>query len=324
VGTLPCVPALRRPPPCVMIRGMDDGERLEQWARGRGWRAAAGPASVLAEVEREIASRRRAHELDDGLAGQFLGWTEREDAGRAPGAATVIAVAVPSPVRALRFTLPDRSFTALIPPTYMDYARLGKTVAAALSGLFPRAADSLHEVGHACKALAVRLGLAAYGVNNVAYVPGIGSGAWLGAFTTAAPLEHPADGRRNAGPMLDECGSCGRCRDACPTGAIPVDRFLIKAERCVTRFNEAPGAWPAWMPAGAHNCIVGCLRCQEICPVNEGLLRTEDTGVAFTLGETEALLGGAVPSSVVEKLRGIDLADYAPVMGRNLAALLGR
>jgi epoxyqueuosine reductase len=299
-------------------------QRLQEWASRKGYRAATGPGTLLVEAEHGIISRAAAKEIDTGFVNWCLRWVNEAGTRNAP--ATVIVVAVPCPAHTLRFTLPDRLFTARIPPTYFQYSTWEESLRKEIIGLCPELKDDLHAIPHARKALAVRMGLVAYGANNITYCPGMGSFHRMGAFTTSVEMESRVDGGRAPGEVLEECASCGRCRDACPTGAISHERFLLKAERCLTLYNESPGPWPAWIPARAHNCLVGCIACQEICPCNEGLLRTEDSGVIFTREETDALLAGgeaALPPSIKDKLESIGMAEYAGAIGRNLAALIG-
>jgi len=156
-------------------------------------------------------------------------------------------------------------------------------------------------------------------------VPGFGSFVQLCAFTTDAALP---DSRPAASPeLMPECESCGACVGACPTGAIDANRVLLRAERCLTFRNENPGDWPAWLDPNAHHCLLGCLRCQEICPVN-ARLPVEPTGLSFSAEETRALVEGAeandahTENGVRLKLAWLGQPYAEPVLGRNLAALM--
>jgi epoxyqueuosine reductase len=164
-------------------------------------------------------------------------------------------------------------------------------------------------VGLARKALAARLGLTAYDLNNITYSAELGSYIWIVAFAAAARLGPWGDPKPHRPEMLAECESCGRCRDACPTGAIPHDRFLLRAERCLTCGTKLPGPLPAWFPSDAHNCLIGCMVCQEVCPYNQGLLKTRDSGVIFDKAETSALIAGN--NEMTPALGGRNLATLA-------------
>jgi hypothetical protein len=115
-------------------------------------------------------------------------------------------------------------------------------------------------------------------------------------------------------------------KDACPSRAIDSDRFLIHAERCITFHNERPGAFPGWLNASWHNSLVGCMVCQNNCPVNRKLMNRSEDGPIFFEEETAALLQGVsrakMPPAVIDKVVGLDIFEYVDVLGRNLRALL--
>jgi epoxyqueuosine reductase len=112
---------------------------------------------------------------------------------------------------------------------------------------------------------------------------------------------------------------------ACPTGAISADRFLLKAERCLTFHNERRGAFPEWLKPSWHNCLVGCLYCQEACPVNKNGPKSLKEGPVFSEEETDFILQNVplkeMPQTAVKKLEQLDVTEYLPVLGRNLRAL---
>jgi epoxyqueuosine reductase len=108
---------------------------------------------------------------------------------------------------------------------------------------------------------AVRAGLGWYGKNANVLLPGRGSAFVLGSVTTDAPLEPSGP------PVADGCGSCRRCLDACPTGAI-VAPGVVDARRCLAWLVQAPGDFPEEQRAALGDRIYGCDDCQEVCPVN--------------------------------------------------------
>jgi epoxyqueuosine reductase len=304
---------------------------LREWAARNGYRVAVGPGSLLDDVQEEIRRRGAEGDLDSGFVGKWLGWAAEPVVGAdETPVQSVIGVVVPCVVTVVRFTLPDRVLPAVVPPTYCEDLRLGEEIHEQLLTLLPELRGDLAPVDRGRKAIAARLGLTAYGVNNVTYSPGLGSFIWIGAYATSARI--PASPRQltSTESTLSDCESCGRCRDACPTGAITRERFLLKAERCLTCWNEHSDSIPAWIPKDAHKSLVGCMVCQETCPQNEGLLSEKDSGVVFDGEETRALLdgGGAAGSpvgeSIIRKLTALGLAGYRPVIGRNLALLAGQ
>jgi epoxyqueuosine reductase len=171
------------------------------------------------------------------------------------------------------------------------------------------------------KTLAVASGLARYGRNNISYVPGMGTCHALAAYWT----DHPCEDSFGELAFLDRCADCGVCRGRCPTGAIRADHVVIDAGRCVTLYNEVEGAFPDWIPPGAHNALVGCLRCQEACPQNLAEAPPPVRADDVTEDETRMLLSGtpepALLASVKTKLHDAVDADSYATISRNLRAL---
>lgn len=211
---------------------------------------------------------------------------------------------------------------AVLPPTYVGYGQTTTMLQQELSKLLPENAV-LKPLVIPLKLLAARLGLVRYGRNNLAYAPGMGSYLQLVGFWTDTLLE-PLVKAKPAAENLPECDSCRRCLKACPNGAITAERFLIRAERCLTRFNEYPGPWPEWLNASVHHCLLGCLACQEACPINSGRLCMEPAPVSFSREETAVILADRADESepVKAKLALLGLDGYETVIGRNLKALI--
>lgn len=67
----------------------------------------------------------------------------------------------------------------------------------------------------------------------------------------------------------DYCGSCKRCIEACPTGAI-LDNKIVDGSRCISYFTiELKDALiPSEMKDTMDGWMFGCDVCQDVCPWN--------------------------------------------------------
>lgn len=102
-------------------------------------------------------------------------------------------------------------------------------------------------------------GLGWYGKNANLLLPGAGSWFVLGCVVTTAPLPI------NEQPVADGCGTCRRCLDACPTGAI-VAPGVIDGARCLAWVLQKPGIVPVELRAAVGDRLYGCDECQDACP----------------------------------------------------------
>jgi len=111
------------------------------------------------------------------------------------------------------------------------------------------------------KAWAERACLGWIGRNGCLITPRFGSWVFLAELIVDIELESDLP------PMPNRCGTCTRCVDACPTGALQKNGPL-RATRCISYltiehksdFDTETRPWNDW--------IFGCDICQEVCPWN--------------------------------------------------------
>ena len=107
--------------------------------------------------------------------------------------------------------------------------------------------------------VAYRAGIGWFGKNANILLPGAGSWFVLGCVITTAPLPIAQ------APIADGCGSCNRCIDACPTGAI-IAPGVVDAGRCLAWVIQKPGVMDRRWRAAIGDRIYGCDDCQTVCP----------------------------------------------------------
>ena len=112
------------------------------------------------------------------------------------------------------------------------------------------------------KAFAQRAGIGWIGKHSNVITREYGSWLFLGEVLTNLELEPDH-------PHTEHCGTCTRCIDACPTGAI-AQPFVVDANRCIayhTIENKAAEI-PEAIAASLQNWVAGCDICQDVCPWN--------------------------------------------------------
>ena len=111
------------------------------------------------------------------------------------------------------------------------------------------------------KPVAAAAGIGWQGKSTILVEPQRGTWSFLANIVTT--LELPPD---RAG--VDRCGSCTRCLDSCPTGAITAP-YQLDARRCISYLTiEHDGPIPLEFRAAIGDRLYGCDECLDVCPWN--------------------------------------------------------
>ncbi len=238
---------------------------------------AVAPAEPFTDTRTHLETRRRAG-LHAGMQFTYRNPARSTDPTRAlPGARAIVVGALPYGT--------DEHAEAVGPPPRARVARYARSdhyarlrdalglIAAHLTGDGWRVRVLADDNALVDREAAYRAGLGWYGKNTNVLLPGQGSWFVLGSVLTDAPLPP------NPRPVADGCGSCRRCLDGCPTGAI-VAPGMLDARRCLAWLVQAEGPFPREYRVALGDRLYGCDDCQEVCPPNRVALRRRADGPA--------------------------------------------
>ena len=130
---------------------------------------------------------------------------------------------------------------------------------------------------------AAQAGIGWHGKSTMLIDTRLGTWFFLGEILTT--LELPPDP-----PQRDRCGTCERCIQACPTGAITAPHRL-DARRCISYLTiESKGSIPVELRPLIGNRIFGCDDCLDACPWNRFAQASRETAFSARRSTTGMLL----------------------------------
>ena len=225
--------------------------------------------------------------LDDGQAGTMRYLAERFDertdpAAYLPGARSVICVAMNYHTPLQPVPEHERGYHGRVARYALgvDYHEIIKKRLHALADWLREAApdaitkSAVDTAPVMEKGLAARAGVGWQGKNTCTINENIGSWLLLGEIVTtiALPVDEPA---------FDRCGTCTRCLDACPTGAITAP-YQLDARRCISylTIEHREGEIDPALAPKVGDWLYGCDICQDVCPWNSKAPDTTDPVLA--------------------------------------------
>jgi epoxyqueuosine reductase len=120
---------------------------------------------------------------------------------------------------------------------------------------------------------AARAGLGWQGKSTMLISEDLGAFFFLSTIVTTLRIEPDT-------PAKHRCGSCTRCIDACPTGAITAP-YHLDARRCIAYLTiELKGSIPEDLRPLIGDRIYGCDDCAAICPWNRFAAASTETAFA--------------------------------------------
>lgn len=245
---------------------------IRHWAGELGFQDIGIAGIDLAEDEAHLLSW-----LDDGLHGD-MAWMQRHGSKRSrpdelvPGTLRVISVRMDYLSTGIR---DGWEVLADADSAYVSRYALGrdyhKLMRGRLQKLADRIADKIGPFGYRAfvdsapvleRALSRDAGIGWIGKHTCLIDSGGGSWFFLGELYTDLPLPLSV-------PATAHCGTCARCIDVCPTGAI-IAPYRVDARRCISYLTiELDGPIPLELRPLIGNRIYGCDDCQLVCPWNK-------------------------------------------------------
>jgi epoxyqueuosine reductase len=144
-----------------------------------------------------------------------------------------------------------------------------------------------------------------------------GSWVFLGEILTTLPLEPDR-------PHTNHCGTCTRCLEACPTGAIP-QPYVVDANRCLAyhTIENRADTLPEAITPHMQGWVAGCDICQDVCPWNIRFAQPTDVAefqpYPHNLAPKLADLATLTEADWDERFRASALRRIKPAMWRRNA-----
>lgn len=279
---MPSFGLTRHPPHAVLrIAFLDDQLLAKIFDRARALGFAGMAAIAATEIAPEYHEFHEAflrRNLPDDLA--YLRRRERYDLhSLLPDAKSLILFTYPYRFRAVERKLRQSPFKIARYAWQKDYHQTLKSKLRRIMGEFSLTGRPVTDSAPLAERYwARRAGLGKIGRNGMLIDEKQGSYFLIASLVLSDELA--AAKTENSMPLqadlLSLCGSCRRCVEACPTGALYGDS-LMDTSRCISFQTIESRDDLHFLPATAkaHRWIFGCDICQQVCPWNKSVFGDE-------------------------------------------------
>ncbi len=306
-------------------------EAWHKWAGKKGYRVSFGELHLLEITRKFLAELKSSNKINDTFYREWLmgfKYLNLEESMK-ESLKSLVLIAIPKPAYGLKFEYKGKARTAVLPPTYVDYKPTFKKIQAEAYAAFGKDKYRIEIIDAPLKSLAVLTGLAKYGRNNIVYVPEMGSYFQLVGLVTDMLLEpeNTTNTLNIQDNLMSICSGCSACLKACPTGAIKEDRILLHAEKCYTPLSERAGELPPHILPPSVECLIGCMKCQDVCPKNIGKLHFIEAPFELTADDMDFLMenfDNKAPQwkKICEKFHMLKMSENTSIYIRNLRRLV--
>jgi epoxyqueuosine reductase len=155
------------------------------------------------------------------------------------------------------------------------------------------------------RALAAAAGLGWTAKNTCLIHPKLGSFGFLAVLLTSLPVQE------GKAPTIlpDRCGTCRRCIDACPTGAL-IAPYRMDARLCISYLTiEKKGPIEPALMEQMGRQVFGCDICQDVCPWNAKALRAAPISIGSE-PDPELAARAELVNPALEWLAAMDKAAF--------------
>jgi epoxyqueuosine reductase len=155
---------------------------------------------------------------------------------------------------------------------------------------------------------ALRAGLGWIGKNSLLLNPKLGTYTFIGELIVDIEIEPTTT------QLPNRCGTCTRCIDACPTGAI-VSPSVVDARKCISYLTiEKKSELTANEKENLNGWCFGCDICQEVCPWNSKINQTLVPQIAPTT---------ATKSLTLDRLKNLNEEEFNEIFGQTPVSRTG-